>query len=433
MEALKTVRHYVNTAQKISRTHQHIAFNQRCRRYQLLQRSLTIKPLVPTPQGRRIAQRASYQFLSARVQQCYSKLKNLEMDMFFQKCQLNHTLGTQKAAAIEKHKDDTQSKVSTQTKERNKKKFDVLLTRKTSTQGLDNSHVVYLSSKQLESAHVSALTKGLNFAPAPVRIPTAHIVANIEAAIGQAKPSEKLAAKARMNVIGAIRQAKIPPRNISHKEMCALNDIANDEKILVLPADKGKATVVMDKADYDDKMQQMLSDEGTYKLLDKDPTASLERRMNSQLLDLRKAGRLHPDAYSRLRSSAARVPLLYGLPKVHKPGVPFDPLCRPFSSPLYELSKFLAGLLSPIVGLTRSHVMNSRAFVEFMRSQSIPKEEILVSFDVVSLFTCIPTDLAIQVAHWKLESDASLPERTSLSVNDITVPQSHSHQPVPCL
>ena len=61
-----------------------------------------------------------------------------------------------------------------------------------------------------------------------------------------------------------------------------MKDIANDEKILVLPADKGKATVVMDKADYDDKMQEMLSDKGTYKPLDRDPTASLERRMNSR-------------------------------------------------------------------------------------------------------------------------------------------------------
>ena len=188
----------------------------------------------------------------------------------------------------------------------------------------------------------------LNFAPAPVRIPTAHIVASVKAAIGQAKPSEKLAAKARMNVIGAIHQAKIPPRNISHKEMRALKDIANDEKILVLPADKGKATVVMDKADYDDKMQQMLSDEGTYKPLDRDPTVSLERRMNSRLLDLRKAGQLHPDTYSWLRSSASRVPLLYGRPKVHKPGAPLRPIVLFVSSPMYELSKFLAGLLSPI-------------------------------------------------------------------------------------
>ena len=145
--------------------------------------------------------------------------------------------------------------------------------------------------------------------------------------------------------------------------MRALKDLSNDEKILVLPADKGKATVVMDKADYDSKIQQIQSDQGTYKPLDKDPTASLERRMNSRLLDLRKTGRLHPDAYTRLRSSAGRVPLLYGLPKVHKRGVPLRPIVSFLSSPTYELSKFLAGLLTPVVGLTGSHVRNSRAFV----------------------------------------------------------------------
>ena len=96
------------------------------------------------------------------------------------------------------------TKITAQTKDRHKKKFDLLLARKTYTQGHDNRWVVNLSSKQLGSAHVSALTKGLNFAPAPVRIPTAHIVAIVEAAISRAKPSEKLAAKARMNIIGAI-------------------------------------------------------------------------------------------------------------------------------------------------------------------------------------------------------------------------------------
>ena len=84
----------------------------------------------------------------------------------------------------------------------------------------------------------------------------------------------------------------------------------SNEKITVLPADKRKATVVMDKADDDGKIQQMLGDEGTYKPLNKDPTASLERRMNSCLLDLRKAGRCHPDAYTKLKSSAGRVLLL---------------------------------------------------------------------------------------------------------------------------
>ena len=42
-----------------------------------------------------------------------------------------------------------------------------------------------------------------------------------------------------------------------------------------------------------------------------------------------------------------------------------------------------------------------------------------MSFDVVSLFTSIPVDLAVQIAAVRLENDQSLHERTSLSAKEI--------------
>ena len=97
------------------------------------------------------------------------------------------------------------------------------------------------------------MSKGLNCAPTPTHIPTAHIVANVEAAIGRANASESVAAKAYINIIGAIHKAKLPPKNITSKKRQAVRELANDEEILVVPADEGKATVVRNKADYDDK------------------------------------------------------------------------------------------------------------------------------------------------------------------------------------
>ena len=151
----------------------------------------------------------------------------------------------------------------------------------------------------------------------------------------------------------------------------------------------------------------------------KDPTTSLENRMNSVLLRLRREGRLSDKTYYHLRSSAAGVPRLYGLPKVHKPDVPLRPIVSFVSSPTYALSKFLASLLSPIVGLSDSHVRNSQQFAQFITTQNVSDSEVLVSFNVVSLFTRVPTSWAIQVTRDRLMNDPSLLSRTSLTINDI--------------
>ena len=45
----------------------------------------------------------------------------------------------------------------------------------------------------------------------------------------------------------------------------------------------------------------------------------------------------------------------------------------------------------------------------------------MVSFDVVSLFTKIPTKLAIDVAHRRQEKDETLSDRTTLTVDNIIV------------
>ena len=46
-------------------------------------------------------------------------------------------------------------------------------------------------------------------------------------------------------------------------------------------------------------------------------------------------------------------------------------------------------------------------------------DELLVSFDVVSLFTRIPTDLAVDVVRRRLEEDDMLPDKTNLTFDSV--------------
>ena len=108
---------------------------------------------------------------------------------------------------------------------------------------------------------------------------------------------------------------------------------------------------------------------------------------------------------------------VHKLSKIHKPGIPLRPIVSFVNSPTYAISGYLARILSPVVGNTDYTVKNSWEFADFIRDKTLNACEELVSFDVVSLFTKIPVDLA--VPEERLREDASLGQRTSLPVEDI--------------
>ena len=86
----------------------------------------------------------------------------------------------------------------------------------------------------------------------------------------------------------------------------------------------------------------------------------------------------------------------YGLPKIHKANLPLRPIVSFVNSHTYNLSKFLCKIVSPLLKNSYS-VKNSDEFANLIRSQCVGPNDIFVSFDVVSLFTSIPTDQALDL------------------------------------
>ena len=105
--------------------------------------------------------------------------------------------------------------------------------------------------------------------------------------------------------------------------------------------------------------------------------------------------------------------------KHHKSNNPLRPIVTCRDTALYNTSKFLTDILSPLQNQNGYSVNNSTEFTTELHDINIDDDEIMVSFDVVLLFTAIPVDRACEHIRNKLEKDTTLQHRTKLPINDI--------------
>ena len=116
--------------------------------------------------------------------------------------------------------------------------------------------------------------------------------------------------------------------------------------------------------------------------------------------------------YQRLHSTDATPASFYGLPKIHKPGIPLRPITSCINSPTYNVSRYLVSILTPLLEEKYS-VKNSVVFAQHIREQPIAEDEIMVSFDVIALFSHLhpsrttPTDHSweITAGHYSSRTD----------------------------
>jgi hypothetical protein len=174
--------------------------------------------------------------------------------------------------------------------------------------------------------------------------------------------------------------------------------------------------VVLDESKYKDKLNILLGS-GIYEPLPKVPTAMVERRVQ-KLLSKHKT-LLPTETKHELTPYHSQHPHLYGLPTIHKPGIPLRPIVSSIGSPCYALAGFLHKILSPLARKSESFVKNSGHFIQLLKSVNLQSLDTVVSFDVVSLFTNAPVDEALQVIRNKLHNNNTLAKPAVLQVKAI--------------
>ncbi|XP_066263270.1 uncharacterized protein [Branchiostoma lanceolatum] len=279
--------------------------------------------------------------------------------------------------------------------------------------------VINLSDKELSTAHKQLLGKGLNFALTVTKIPTDDLIICTEQACRILKEDSADADELRAKTVDMIKKAKLPPSNISHEEKEALSDLRQDKTVIILPADKGRATVVMNRKDYEQKASQLLGDVNTYTELKKDPTSQYKKDLIAILQNLEKKGAISHILKLKLHPTSEDTPKFYGLPKIHKVGAPLRPIISCIGSISYHVAKFVANIISPLVGKNQYYIKNSKHFVNKISELTVGEDEEMVSYDVTALFTSTPIQEAVDVIKERLKNDETLSERTNLNVTQV--------------
>lgn len=173
--------------------------------------------------------------------------------------------------------------------------------------------------------------------------------------------------------------------------------LKSNPDILILKSDKGNKTIAMSKSDYNQKLSILLNDNTTYEIMPNDPTNKYQRTITRIVNKLENTLEISPAIKKILVTPYPIAPRFYAQPKVHKDQVPLRPIVSFINAPTYNLCKFLANIINQINFQSPFSIKNSFDFVENIQKKIVPENNVLVSFDVNSLFTNIPSHLVLEL------------------------------------
>jgi hypothetical protein len=189
--------------------------------------------------------------------------------------------------------------------------------------------------------------------------------------------------------------------NFNPKERLALKQLRNNDQIVIKPADKGSAVVIMDRLDYLKEGYRQLSDPHFYRKLDHNPTEEFRKQVQNQVEDMFQNGDIDETVKKHLTDTTCKTSQFYLLPKIHKNK--FPPPGRPIisgnGSPTEKISQLMDHFLNPANSELPSFVKDTTHFLQHLEELGdLPENTILCSLDVTSLYTNILNDEGIQAA-----------------------------------
>lgn len=189
--------------------------------------------------------------------------------------------------------------------------------------------------------------------------------------------------------------------NLSKEEWQALDSLRLDSEIIISPTDKNLGVAILDKDWYVNECQRHLDDTNSYEQVLVNPEHLL-KNLEKQILDSISRWMVYVPfevtKYLQYSTAEYSVPEMYVLPKIHKPppyrGRPIVPSKSFVTS---GLSVYMADLLNQTLVTDCNILKDTRQLIRELDGMMVPRDCLLCTADIESLFTNVDADEAIQV------------------------------------
>ena len=203
--------------------------------------------------------------------------------------------------------------------------------------------------------------------------------------------------------------------NLSKTESQAIQELKEDDTIIIKPADKGSAIVIMDKQDYIFEAERQLGVQRHYKEIEH-PQFPDNCLIFNKILDRMYKDKLitSKERQFLIATPDARERIFYLLPKIHKDETkwsvphripPGRPIVSDVNSESYNIAQFIDYHLAPYASTHPAYVKNTYDFLNKIDKVTTNPQSLLISLDVDSLYTNIDNELGIKAVSEAFSTD----------------------------
>ena len=221
--------------------------------------------------------------------------------------------------------------------------------------------------------------------------------------------------------------------NLSQEEQNALKELIKNKHIVIKPADKGSAVVIMGREQYILEATRQLNDNTYYTKL-KEPIYPQAVPIVHQIINT-----LHSKKYINAKQKQylkgdyePRPRRFYMLPKIHKEPqkwtVPFEippgrPIVSDCGSETYQTAEYIDHFLNPLSVKHLSYIKDTYHFIHLIKNLKIPVSSFFFTIDVDSLYTNIDTKAGLSTIKniFQKYPDQNRPDQEILELLEINL------------